>query len=70
MVLSVSDWLLQSTYCKNVFEHCQSIGRTVHVVNLDPAADHFEYPVSIGEWFGNLVCESFWSFLSHGYVRM
>lgn len=37
----------KSTYCTNVFEHCQSIGRTVHIVNLDPAADHFEYPVSV-----------------------
>lgn len=37
----------KSTYCKNVHEHCSSIGRTVHVVNLDPAADNFEYPVSV-----------------------
>jgi hypothetical protein len=42
------DGLWQSTYCKNVHEHCSSIGRTVHVVNLDPAADNFEYPVSVG----------------------
>ena len=32
----------QSTYCHQVHEHCASIGRTVHIVNLDPAADHFE----------------------------
>ena len=38
---------LQSTYCHQVHEHCASIGRTVHVVNLDPAADRFEYPVSL-----------------------
>jgi len=37
----------KSTYCQNVYQHCQSIKRTVHVVNLDPAADHFEYPVSV-----------------------
>lgn len=23
------------------------MGRTVHVVNLDPAAEHFDYPVTI-----------------------
>jgi len=30
-----------------VHEHCSSVGRTVHVVNLDPAADRFDYPVSV-----------------------
>ncbi|CAM6109943.1 unnamed protein product [Calypogeia fissa] len=37
----------KSTYCYNLHEHCSSIGRTVHVVNLDPAADQFKYPVAV-----------------------
>lgn len=30
-------------------EHCQALNRSVQVVNLDPAAEHFEYPVMAGE---------------------
>jgi hypothetical protein len=26
--------------------HCASVGRTVHVVNLDPAAERFEYSLA------------------------
>lgn len=37
----------QSTFCHQIHEHCASVGRTVHIVNLDPAADRFDYPVSI-----------------------
>eukprot|EP01129_Flabellula_baltica_P014132 TRINITY_DN6711_c0_g1_i2.p1 TRINITY_DN6711_c0_g1~~TRINITY_DN6711_c0_g1_i2.p1 ORF type:complete len:279 (-),score=55.02 TRINITY_DN6711_c0_g1_i2:22-834(-) len=37
----------KSTYCNTVFEHCESIGRSIHVINLDPAAEVFQYPVSI-----------------------
>jgi len=29
-------------------KHCENTRRSVHVVNLDPAAEHFDYPVSIG----------------------
>lgn len=29
--------------------HCQNIGRAVHLVNLDPAAEKFEYEPSIGK---------------------
>ena len=36
----------KSTYCYNIHQHCASIGRTVHVINLDPAADDFRYPVT------------------------
>ncbi|KAF0736738.1 hypothetical protein LEN26_000147 [Aphanomyces euteiches] len=36
----------KSTYCKNMHEFCSASGRVTHVVNLDPAADHFEYPVA------------------------
>ena len=25
---------LQSTYCDNLRQHCEAIGRTIHVVNL------------------------------------
>ncbi|XP_035523703.1 GPN-loop GTPase 3 isoform X1 [Morone saxatilis] len=34
-----------STYCSTMVQHSQSINRSVQVVNLDPAAEHFEYPV-------------------------
>ena len=30
-------------------EYCQSVKRSVHVINLDPAAEHFSYPVEAGE---------------------
>lgn len=37
----------KSTYCANLYSHCESIGRQLHMVNLDPAAEHFDYPVSL-----------------------
>lgn len=37
----------QSTYCEQLWNHCQAIGRPVHCVNLDPAAEAFGYPVSV-----------------------
>lgn len=37
----------KSTYCNNLHQHCESIGRTLHIVNLDPAAENFDYPVSL-----------------------
>jgi hypothetical protein len=36
----------KSTYCNAVFEHCAVSKRSVHIVNLDPAAEHFSYPVA------------------------
>ena len=30
--------------------HCQSIKRSVHLVNLDPAAENFEYEPTIGNY--------------------
>ena len=39
----------QSTYCSNMVKHCETLRRTVHVVNLDPAAEHFDYPVLVGK---------------------
>ncbi|CAC5397042.1 GPN [Mytilus coruscus] len=35
----------KSTYCSNMVKHAEVIKRTIHVVNLDPAAEHFDYPV-------------------------
>jgi GPN-loop GTPase len=37
----------KSTFCKTMHEHCEAKGRALHIVNLDPAAEHFEYPVSL-----------------------
>lgn len=37
----------KSTYCKTTQEHCAAKGRVVHIVNLDPAADEFQYSCSI-----------------------
>jgi|UniRef100_A0ACD5WCQ5 GTPase SAR1 family protein len=36
----------KSTYCSGLFQHCETVGRRIHMVNLDPAAEHFSYPVS------------------------
>ncbi|KAJ8286446.1 hypothetical protein GJAV_G00039340 [Gymnothorax javanicus] len=35
----------KSTYCATIIQHAEAIKRSVQVVNLDPAAEHFEYPV-------------------------
>ncbi|KAF8014741.1 hypothetical protein BT93_H0517 [Corymbia citriodora subsp. variegata] len=37
----------KSTYCSSLYQHCQTIGRTIHIVNLDPAAENFDYPVAM-----------------------
>eukprot|EP00879_Flechtneria_rotunda_P005279 GHRR01005565.1.p1 GENE.GHRR01005565.1~~GHRR01005565.1.p1 ORF type:complete len:273 (+),score=103.11 GHRR01005565.1:450-1268(+) len=37
----------KSTYVEHLHQHCQAIQRSVHCVNLDPAAEAFNYPVSI-----------------------
>lgn len=44
--LSIS---LQSTYCSNMLRHCENIGRAAHVVNLDPAAEYFDYEPLAGK---------------------
>ena len=41
--------LLQSTYCSSLSQHCETIGRSINIVNLDPAAENFDYPVAMGE---------------------
>ena len=33
----------KSTFCHLIQEHCDATKRTVHIVNLDPAAEHFSY---------------------------
>uniref|UniRef100_A0A7N0T9N7 GPN-loop GTPase 3 n=1 Tax=Kalanchoe fedtschenkoi TaxID=63787 RepID=A0A7N0T9N7_KALFE len=37
----------KSTYCSSLFQHCETVGRSMHVVNLDPAAENFDYPVAL-----------------------
>ncbi|KAL7314762.1 hypothetical protein PS15m_006291 [Mucor circinelloides] len=37
----------KSTYCATMMTHCQTAGRKVHLVNLDPAAENFEYEPTI-----------------------
>ncbi|GMI02503.1 hypothetical protein TrLO_g59 [Triparma laevis f. longispina] len=36
----------KSTYVSALQEHCSNNGRTIHVCNLDPGADHFNYDVA------------------------
>lgn len=33
----------KSSYCKTIQDHCRLTKRTMHVANLDPAAENFEY---------------------------
>lgn len=46
----------KSTYCSIIQDHCNNVGRTIHVVNMDPAADEFRYSVSFGVCHDNLEC--------------
>ena len=41
---------LQSTYCATMVQHCEALNRSVQVVNLDPAAEHFNYSVMAGKF--------------------
>lgn len=41
---------LQSSYCSTMVQHCATLNRSVQVVNLDPAAEYFNYPVMAGEF--------------------
>ena len=36
----------KSTYCSLMQTHCENSKRRIHVINLDPAAEHFTYPVA------------------------
>uniref|UniRef100_A0A2K5PPA1 GPN-loop GTPase 3 n=1 Tax=Cebus imitator TaxID=2715852 RepID=A0A2K5PPA1_CEBIM len=35
----------ENTYCATMVQHCEALNRSVQVVNLDPAAEHFNYSV-------------------------
>jgi len=37
----------KSTYCSTIQSHCKTIGRSVFVVNLDPAAEQFNYDCAV-----------------------
>lgn len=37
----------KSTFCASLITHAHSTGRNVHLFNLDPAAERFEYEPSI-----------------------
>ncbi|BFG25551.1 hypothetical protein CerSpe_118250 [Prunus speciosa] len=37
----------KSTYCSKLHEHCTTVGRNIHIINLDPAAENFDYPVAM-----------------------
>lgn len=37
----------KSTFCASLITHAQSIGRNVHLFNLDPAAERFEFQPTI-----------------------
>lgn len=39
---------MQSTYCHALQEHCNTTGRAMRVINLDPAAETFKYTPSFG----------------------
>ncbi|XP_055328034.1 GPN-loop GTPase 3-like [Paramacrobiotus metropolitanus] len=39
----------KTTYCATIMNHCKAIGRNVHIINLDPAAEHFAYESVIGD---------------------
>jgi len=51
-ILSVA----QSTFCRYIQQHCANTKRTVHIVNLDPAAENFEYRPSIGNCYRCWCC--------------
>ncbi|PNY01004.1 GPN-loop GTPase [Trifolium pratense] len=37
----------ESTYCSSLYKHCETVRRAIHIVNLDPAAENFDYPVAM-----------------------
>ncbi|RXK40999.1 ATP(GTP)-binding protein Fet5 [Tremella mesenterica] len=37
----------KSTFCTSLITHAQTLGRTVHLVNLDPAAERFDYDPAV-----------------------
>ena len=37
----------KSTYCSSLYRHCETMRRTINIINLDPAAENFDYPVAV-----------------------
>eukprot|EP00941_MAST-03F_sp_MAST-3F-sp1_P006295 g6295.t1 len=37
----------KSTFCSTIAEHCKAIRRPIHLINLDPAAEYFDYEVTL-----------------------
>lgn len=37
----------KSTYCSSLYRYCENMQRSIHIVNLDPAAENFDYPVAM-----------------------
>lgn len=37
----------KSTFCASLITHANTLGRQVHLVNLDPAAERFEYQPAV-----------------------
>jgi predicted ABC-type ATPase len=40
----------KSTFCTTIQSHCEAMKRSIHLVNLDPAADKFEYQPALSHW--------------------
>jgi predicted ABC-type ATPase len=40
----------KSTFCTTIQSHCEAMKRSIHLVNLDPAADKFEYQPALSTW--------------------
>jgi hypothetical protein len=38
----------KSTFCATIQEHASTVGRTIHVGNMDPAAESFKYSTAFG----------------------
>lgn len=60
--VNLADWVYaiflfqwQSTYCASLHQHCETVRRNVHIVNLDPAAENFDYPVAMGKLYSCLI---------------
>ena len=37
----------KSTFCSQLADHCKAVKRKIHFANLDPAAERFDYPLSL-----------------------
>ncbi|KAF8364778.1 hypothetical protein HHK36_033244 [Tetracentron sinense] len=39
----------KSTYCSSLYQHCETVRRTIHIVNLDPAAENIRELISLDD---------------------